>query len=104
MTKARAMGSARGARRHAALMLLAITLGAGLGARGLMAALGLGSLGGWIGCQCGPGSGPGRWGLANAITALRAALAAALLLLPLERLVPWGGVLVLAILVLDGVD
>lgn len=89
---------------HAALMLLAIASGVAFGNLRLLAALGLASLGWWVWQQRGAGWVPGRFGVANGITTLRVGLSASLVLLGPEQCVPWGGVIVLAVFVLDGVD
>lgn len=86
---------------HAGLMLVAMALGVGLADLRWLAGLGLVSLARWV--RRFPGAEP-RLGVANAITALRIGLVAALAVLAPARLVPWGGVLLLGVGVLDRLD
>ena len=85
-------------------MLGAMALGVGLGDLRLLAGLGMFSLLRWVRQHPAAGSAVPRLRGANAITALRIGLSAALALLGSGGLVPWGGVLVLAVFALDGLD
>ncbi|MEM9452868.1 MAG: CDP-alcohol phosphatidyltransferase family protein [Myxococcota bacterium] len=92
------------ASRHAALMLGATALGVGLGDLRLLAGLGILSLFGWVWQHPAAIGSAAQLRGANAITALRIGLSAALAWLGARGLVPWGGVLVLAVFALDGLD
>lgn len=90
------------AQAHAGLMLGAMALGVRLGDLRWLAGIGLVSLGRWAWRYPAPAA--SRLGVANAITALRAGLIAALALLGPADLVPWGGALLLLVFGLDGLD
>ncbi|MCX4241736.1 CDP-alcohol phosphatidyltransferase family protein [Paraliomyxa miuraensis] len=85
---------------HASWMLVGIAGALRLGEPGVLAWVGVGALVWWIGRQ----RGAVVVGLANAITALRVVIAAAIATLPSDAVVPWGGGLLLLFFVLDGVD
>lgn len=87
-------------RLHAVMMLVAIGLAVAWGDLWVLAGLGVASLAGWARWH----RRPWRLGPADRITALRVWLIACLALLGPERLVPAGGVLVLVVFVLDGLD
>lgn len=91
---------ARTAMIHASWMLVGIVGALRSGELRVLSAVGVVALAWWV-LRHGRAA---RIGLANAITALRVGIAAALGALPLEALVPWGGVLLLLFFVLDGVD
>lgn len=85
---------------HAAWMLVAIAAGMRWSSTLVLVAVALPALGWWV-WQRGRGA---RWGLANAITTVRAGIVAVIAGLAPEGLVPWGGALLVAFWVLDGVD
>lgn len=58
----------------------------------------------WIWAERGRWSPVGRFGTANAITAVRLLIALSLALLPNEYVVPWAGWATLAFFTLDGID
>lgn len=58
----------------------------------------------WVAWARGRWTPDGRFGLANAITAVRIALALAVGLLPTHALVPWAGIALAVFFTLDGVD
>jgi len=95
---------ARAALVHAAVTLVALAAAAGLGRLWPLALGGVLSLAEWARRQRAAGSGPSGRGGADAITALRVGLCAAMALLPPARLSPWAAGPVLLAFALDGVD
>lgn len=91
---------ARTAMIHASWMLVGIVGALRSGELLVLSTVGVAALAWWI-LRHGRTA---RVGVANAITAVRVAIAAAIGALPTDALVPGGGVLLLLFFVLDGVD
>ncbi len=89
---------------HAALMLLGIVAATWRHAVPLLSTVAVLSLVRWVWRQRAPWRPGARWGVANTITSLRVALTASIAWLPDEALTPWGGVIVLLVFALDGLD
>ena len=98
------MGSVSAVRWHAIAMLAAFVWGAWSGHDAALHAVAAGSFAIAIARAHGRWTPQGRFGVANAITGVRAALAFAVGLLPLHASVPAAGIAIAIFFTLDGVD